>query len=198
MCLSHSPALAGSVNPMGLQEVYLADCWHPFLMAWTILGGHPDLYPWMLVRSTLAAGELPSAEPFMEELPRALAPAAMTAMDAIGQVPVSISPAPWLTPRAAMEAVCWAALRGPLDPSAVDALAAAGRVGHEAGVPWRDPGTKVFYRALILGDAAHITLGAIAMIQTAAHPGAREWGARQFARLALPPVTPAARSGRRR
>lgn len=198
MCLSHSPPPASSVNPVGLHDIYLADVWPPVLMAWTILGSHPDIHPWMLVRSTLASGEMPSAEPFLPTLPSTLAPATMAAMDAFVEVPSAVLDAPWLTPRAAMEAVCWAALRGQLHRPALINLAAAGRVGHELALPYRDPGTALYYRALILGDAAHISSDAIAVIQTAAHPEAREWGARQLERLArLPEARPRRRRRRR-
>ena len=93
---------------------------------------------------------------------------------------------PWLMPRDAVEAVCWAALLGSLSRTAVRELAVAAHAGRAHSIPDGDAGPIAYYRALALGPNAVLAKPVIQMIQTAAHPAARLWGARQLARIVGP------------
>lgn len=158
----------------------------PRIMAWALQGPTPNMPRWARVRRDLMQGILPSAAPLAPELPAEVASQTLRAVDTIDDVHVDDLDEPWLMPRDAVEAVCWAALLGSLSRTAVRELAVAAHAGRAHSIPDGDAGTIAYYRALALGPNAVLAKPVIQMIQTAAHPAARLWGARQLARIAGP------------
>lgn len=175
-------------------EEYMVAVVTPQLMAWALRRGEPHQGTWLCMRRDLLRGVVPTTHPFTVALQDGLAPQILDAMDA---AETAYPEEPWRLPCTALEALCWAALHGPVDQDDARALGRAAGEVEGMGIPANDRGTVLYYRFLALGAADELTPARIQLLLTAQHPGARTWALQQVPKV-VPSATPEPDRSRRR